>query len=184
MFYHRVLPPPLHPSVSTRRSSSIDSSNLPVSSSTDESSMTAVDNRSSSSTGHRSLRSFVYKDQEQIRRHNDIVVRNPELSSPILLRSSTRNLQKTPTLSTNKPDQETEDRLPSISREGDLTIQDSSPHVCLCQPDPKVPRPRNGMLNHCLTWPCLQCVSIHFVSPTPSSCCGCTKSWSGQSGYF
>ena len=39
--------------------------------------------------------------------------------------------------------------MPSESKEGPALLQGESPtsEVCLCQPDPKVPRPRNGMLS-------------------------------------
>ena len=83
---------------------------------------------------------------------------------------------------------------------------------CLCQPDPKIPRPRNGMylILYC---PCEasydECVygnkalcqfchtlysiglmltlppnSLHPLSPTLSSCNCCTTSWSRQSRNF
>lgn len=36
-------------------------------------------------------------------------------------------------------------RLPSISKASAMSWQGESPsQICLCQPDPKVPRPRNG----------------------------------------
>lgn len=36
-------------------------------------------------------------------------------------------------------------RLPSISKASTVSLQGESPsQICLCQPDPKVPRPRNG----------------------------------------
>lgn len=39
--------------------------------------------------------------------------------------------------------------MPSESKESPVLLQGESPtsEVCLCQPDPKVPRPRNGMLS-------------------------------------
>lgn len=39
--------------------------------------------------------------------------------------------------------------MPSESKGGPALLQGESPtsEVCLCQPDPKVPRPRNGMLS-------------------------------------
>lgn len=39
-------------------------------------------------------------------------------------------------------------QMPSDSKESPASLQGESPtsEVCLCQPDPKVPRPRNGML--------------------------------------
>lgn len=40
-------------------------------------------------------------------------------------------------------------QMPSDSKESPASLQEESPtsEVCLCQPDPKVPRPRNGMLS-------------------------------------
>lgn len=40
-------------------------------------------------------------------------------------------------------------RMPSDSKESPASLQGESPtsEICLCQPDPKVPRPRNGMLS-------------------------------------
>lgn len=40
-------------------------------------------------------------------------------------------------------------QMPSDSKESPASLQGESPtsEVCLCQPDPKVPRPRNGMLS-------------------------------------
>lgn len=39
--------------------------------------------------------------------------------------------------------------MPSESKESPALLQGESPtsEVCLCQPDPKVPRPRNGKLS-------------------------------------
>lgn len=39
-------------------------------------------------------------------------------------------------------------QMPSDSKESPASLQGESPtnEICLCQPDPKVPRPRNGML--------------------------------------
>lgn len=43
-------------------------------------------------------------------------------------------------------DQSTKTARPSVSRRDSDTWQGESPSsICLCQPDPKVPRPRNGM---------------------------------------
>lgn len=40
-------------------------------------------------------------------------------------------------------------QMPSDSKESPASLQGESPtsEICLCQPDPKVPRPRNGMLS-------------------------------------
>ena len=95
---------------------------------------------------HGSLRNQQFREQEdnQFQRSS----RASDLSSPISLRSSTRLSRKReasrspPAVGGQRPGHS---RLPSISRDGDLTNKESPTHVCLCQPDPKVPRPRNGM---------------------------------------
>lgn len=47
----------------------------------------------------------------------------------------------------NRGDQRLGKRLPIVSKPIPGTWQGESPsQICLCQPDPKVPRPRNGML--------------------------------------
>lgn len=58
-------------------------------------------------------------------------------SSPTFIsRDNSQQLQKKPS-------------MPSESKESPASLQGESPtsEVCLCQPDPKVPRPRNGMLS-------------------------------------
>lgn len=63
--------------------------------------------------------------------------RRARSSSPTFIsRENSQQLQKRPS-------------MPSESKESPALLQGESPtsEVCLCQPDPKVPRPRNGMLS-------------------------------------
>jgi hypothetical protein len=56
---------------------------------------------------------------------------------------------------------------------------DGSSSFCLCQPEPKIPRPRNGEL----TWPnnssvkLTKKISLHSLSPAPTSSSGSCESW-------
>ena len=97
---------------------------------------------------------------------------------------------------------------PSVSQDpdADAWIGEPPSSLCLCQPDPKVPRPRNGMYSkyrwqhphgpltsfyrlpgHKLSiviWWC-SCTdnlwnSFYSLSPTQPSRCRCAKSWSSQ----
>lgn len=46
----------------------------------------------------------------------------------------------------NGESRQVKQRVPSVSKANAVSWQDESPsQICLCQPDPKVPRPRNGM---------------------------------------
>lgn len=82
--------------------------------------------------------------------------------------------------------------VPSVSAESPITkyTTDSPSQICLCQPDPKVPRPRNGIKSDFLSIASsdLLCqrltgasYSLHSLSPTSSSSSGCTTSWPCQS---
>ena len=92
-------------------------------------------------------------------------------------------------------------RLPSISKASPMSWQGESPsQICLCQPDPKVPRPRNGtqvifIHSHDLPDSCVvkfllsslifgsfTCISFHSLPPTSSSHRSLTESRSCKSG--
>ena len=148
MFYHRVLPPPPKLTVPTTTSSPLVASKpLIISGSPHEDRMTTIVDRSPfPHVDHGSLRNHQYREQEdhQFQRPT----RASDLSSPISLRASTRLSRKREASRSPPvagPQRSGQSRLPSISRDGDLTNKESPTHVCLCQPDPKVPRPRNGM---------------------------------------
>lgn len=151
MFFHRVLPPPPKFTVPTRRSSSVSSKSLIISGNTNEDRMTTIVDRSSfPHVDHEALRNHQFREQEGHQFHRPS--RASDLSSPISLRTSTR-LSRKREVSRSPPIGESQrsdhSRLPSISRDGDLTNKESPTHICLCQPDPKVPRPRNGAYIFC-----------------------------------
>ena len=68
---------------------------------------------------------------------------SPEEGSPEDYEDSPMLQSRRSSQASNGESQQVEKSLPSVSK---VSWQEESPsQICLCQPDPKVPRPRNGM---------------------------------------
>jgi HMG box factor, other len=142
MSFNRVLPQPLaiyHDLITgrdfTRRSSSLLDHKIMNGNSTQGSSSV-----SEAASNQDSVTNSPMRINSESSRHNSsgLEVRNPEDAplSPLTTRKRAATLTTSDTTPIRVP-------ISNPSQAQELCI-DSSAHFCLCQPDPKIPRPRNG----------------------------------------
>lgn len=135
MSYHRVLPPlPAH-SVATKGAAEQDTL-LRHKIMTTESSSVIVD-RTKSLTLEKSSSPVPEKEPAS----------SGEESVEDSLDSPNTQTQPSSQITSNRREQRLEKPLRPITKPSPVSWQGEPPsQICLCQPDPKVPRPRNGML--------------------------------------
>lgn len=134
MSYHRVLPPlPAH-SVATK--GFVEQDSLLRHKIMTTQSSNAIADRTKSLTSERSSSPVPEKDAASSGEESV----EDSVDSPNIPTSSSSQA------TSNRGGQRVEKDVPSVSRPSPVLWQGEFPsQICLCQPDPKVPRPRNGM---------------------------------------
>lgn len=142
MSYHRVLPPlpvaPLNdynPDIAIQYFSFLRPSVM-TNQATNQASESNMTRQSSQISANHSLKRETTSSSTDSLEDEEEPPKRARSSSPTFISRENNQQVRTPP-------------MPTESEEGPALLQGESPigEVCLCQPDPKVPRPRNGMLS-------------------------------------